>query len=251
MYKIVIIEDSSFMRARIVSLLHGNDFTDTEDFVIADDIGRKPHLYLDDVDLIIADIQLPGISGIDLAHTLKKDVRYAHIPIMFVSGHGDPKTISAAIRAGAADYVVKPFDNAIFLEKVKKILGEPYEIPEGFEYDEVKFIQTISMEYQRSSRGLSPLSFLKFRTDNSDIQKSIGVAKKHIRCIDTICVYRNNLILILPLTDDKGTKVVADKLKMQFCDNDLRLLSADAFFYPGGREISADEFTDALLQFAK
>jgi diguanylate cyclase (GGDEF)-like protein len=69
-------------------------------------------------DLVILDIDMPGISGIDLCRTVRNDPRWAVLPVLFLTRHGDPKTVREVFAAGADDYVVKP---VVGLDLVTKI----------------------------------------------------------------------------------------------------------------------------------
>jgi FixJ family two-component response regulator len=63
---------------------------------------------------LIADIRMPGMSGIELQAKLKAD--RCRIPIIFVTAHGDAKMRIQAMRDGAVEFLTKPFDNAVLLE---------------------------------------------------------------------------------------------------------------------------------------
>jgi len=65
---------------------------------------------------LIADIRMPGMSGIELQATLKAD--RCRIPIIFITAHGDAKMRIQAMRDGAVEFLTKPFDNAVLLETV-------------------------------------------------------------------------------------------------------------------------------------
>jgi two-component system sensor histidine kinase/response regulator len=60
-------------------------------------------------DLIITDIKMPNMSGVDLCRLLKADKRTNHIPIMFVSAYTDTDNIVEALEVGGVDYISKPF----------------------------------------------------------------------------------------------------------------------------------------------
>jgi FixJ family two-component response regulator len=70
----------------------------------------------DETGCLIADIRMPGISGIELQSRLKAD--RCRIPIIFITAHGDPKMRAQAIRDGAVEFLTKPFDNTVLLETV-------------------------------------------------------------------------------------------------------------------------------------
>jgi len=65
---------------------------------------------------LIADIRMPGMSGIELQAKLKAD--RCRIPIIFITAHGDAKMRIQAMRDGAVEFLTKPFDSAVLLETV-------------------------------------------------------------------------------------------------------------------------------------
>ena len=65
---------------------------------------------------LIADIRMPGMSGLELQAKLK--AHRCHIPIIFITAHGDAKMRIQAMRDGAVEFLTKPFDNAVLLETV-------------------------------------------------------------------------------------------------------------------------------------
>ena len=65
---------------------------------------------------LIADIRMPGMSGLELQAKLKAE-RY-RIPIIFITAHGDAEMRTLAMRDGAVEFLTKPFDNAVLLETV-------------------------------------------------------------------------------------------------------------------------------------
>ena len=77
-------------------------------------------------DLIILDVALPGIDGIEACRMLKNLERYEEIPIIMISSRSDSVTIDQARRAGAADYLVKPFTFDELLNRIEDQLSRPY-----------------------------------------------------------------------------------------------------------------------------
>jgi len=63
---------------------------------------------------LIADIRMPGMSGLELQAKLKAD--RCRIPIIFITAHGDAKMQTQALREGALKFLAKPFDNTVLLE---------------------------------------------------------------------------------------------------------------------------------------
>ena len=67
-------------------------------------------------DCLIADIRMPGMSGLELQAKLKAE--RCRIPIIFITAHGDDEMRILALRDGAAEFLTKPFNDAILLESV-------------------------------------------------------------------------------------------------------------------------------------
>ena len=65
---------------------------------------------------LIADIRMPGMSGLELQAKLKAE--RCRIPIIFITAHGDDEMRIVALRDGAAEFLTKPFNDAILLESV-------------------------------------------------------------------------------------------------------------------------------------
>ncbi len=75
-------------------------------------------------DLILLDVQLPGMDGLSLARQLKSDPAFAHVPIVGLSAHAMSRDIEQAREAGCADYITKPItdDPFTFLERISRSL---------------------------------------------------------------------------------------------------------------------------------
>jgi two-component system response regulator FixJ len=65
---------------------------------------------------VVADIRMPGLSGLELQHELKK--RDAAIPVILITGHGDVAMAVKAIKDGAFDFIEKPFDDERLIESI-------------------------------------------------------------------------------------------------------------------------------------
>lgn len=69
---------------------------------------------------LIADIRLPGMSGLELQSQL--NCHHYRIPILFITAHGDEKMRMQALRAGAVEFLTKPFDDEVLLDNVRAAL---------------------------------------------------------------------------------------------------------------------------------
>jgi CheY-like chemotaxis protein len=73
-------------------------------------------------DVILMDINLPGISGMDALQILRADPRTAHIPILALSANAVPRDIQHALAAGFVDYITKPIKVNAFLQALDAAL---------------------------------------------------------------------------------------------------------------------------------
>lgn len=110
---LLVIEDDETMRNALKRIFEG------EGLVVktAADGTQLSHV-LDDnpIDLIVMDVGLPWINGLELAKLLKDHEDLKHIPLVFVSGKTSDFDVKRGFEAGADDYIKKPFD----IEKIKK-----------------------------------------------------------------------------------------------------------------------------------
>jgi DNA-binding response OmpR family regulator len=81
-------------------------------------------LYTQKFDLILLDILLPGMNGIEFLEHSKRQVWYEPTPVIFVSSESDFKTIAQAINLGAEGYIKKPIEKEVLLAKIKAVIGE-------------------------------------------------------------------------------------------------------------------------------
>lgn len=72
------------------------------------------------VSCLVADIRMPGLSGLELQDELNS--RQAEIPIIFITGHGDVPMAVKAMQSGAADFIQKPFRDQDLLDRIHKAL---------------------------------------------------------------------------------------------------------------------------------
>lgn len=71
---------------------------------------------------IVTDVRMPGISGLELQLQLKE--RQIDMPVIIITGHGDVTMAVRAMKAGAFEFIEKPFNDQFFVECVQKALAE-------------------------------------------------------------------------------------------------------------------------------
>jgi DNA-binding response OmpR family regulator len=74
------------------------------------------------IDLLLLDIELPGINGLDFLKELKNVPSMKEVPVIIVTSYSSSQVLSTAIRSGAAEYILKPYDPQTLLEKITKTL---------------------------------------------------------------------------------------------------------------------------------
>jgi DNA-binding response OmpR family regulator len=118
MAKILIIDDDETMTKLLKTLvkMEGHIPTAVNDSTKAMEVAGMVQ-----PDLITLDLMMPGVSGFDLCELLHQDSRFAGVPIIIVSARDDSESKARALKAGAADYMTKPFDADEFMQKIQEL----------------------------------------------------------------------------------------------------------------------------------
>ena len=104
---VLIVEDSSTMRSLIVSTVEAIDGVDAiETSNGFEALKILPHKKFD---LILTDINMPDINGLELVKFVKTNVEYKEIPLIIISTEGSDRDRQRGIDLGANEYVIKPF----------------------------------------------------------------------------------------------------------------------------------------------
>ena len=106
-----------------------------------------------DVDLLILDLMLPGMDGLELARRLKNTSHTQHLPIVMLSAKGEEADIVTGLELGADDYITKPFSPRILTSRVKAVLRRQNQ--RAAEYDEVIKIHDLVIHTGRRSVSAS------------------------------------------------------------------------------------------------
>ena len=114
---VFIVDDDADVRESLQELLesvglHSQSFRTAQEFLA---VGRG-----DAPSCLILDVRLPGISGLDLQHELKR--RRANIPIVFLTAHADVPMSVKAMKSGAVEFLTKPFRQQDLLDAVQRSL---------------------------------------------------------------------------------------------------------------------------------
>jgi len=121
--KILIVDDSSVMRKVIKAAADVLDLEteEAQDGLEALNILAEGY---QDIDLVLLDWNMPGKTGFDVLQEIKGNDIYKEIPVMMVTTEGHKSSIVAAVRAGADNYLVKPFTVDELESKIVECLGK-------------------------------------------------------------------------------------------------------------------------------
>jgi len=114
---VAILDDDELMRGALQGLLKAVGLP-AQAFRSAEEFLKSEHRQ--QIACLIADIRMPGMSGLELQAKLKNE--RCRIPIIFVTAHGDEKMRMQALRAGAVEFLARPFDDEVLLESVRAAL---------------------------------------------------------------------------------------------------------------------------------
>jgi FixJ family two-component response regulator len=114
---VVIVDDDELIRDALHGLMNAAGFPSLvfasgEEFLNSGELDRTACL--------IADIRMPGMSGLELQSKLNKD--HHRIPTIFITARGDEKMRMQALRAGAVKFLTKPLDRVALLDSVRTAL---------------------------------------------------------------------------------------------------------------------------------
>lgn len=104
------------MRGLLVRLLQGDGY---EVFEADDALGAMEHLGANPPDLVLLDVVLPGVDGLDLLRRIR---RKSTVPIIMLTGRTDEADRIEGLRSGADDYVLKPFSPGELVARVESVL---------------------------------------------------------------------------------------------------------------------------------
>src|SRR5260370_1172918 len=115
---VCVIDDEASIRESLSNLLHSmglkvRAFASAQEF-----LTTRPREALS---CLVLDVQLPGISGLDLQQELASGD--AQIPIIFITGYGDIPTSVRAMKAGAIEFLMKPFDDEDLLSAIEEAIN--------------------------------------------------------------------------------------------------------------------------------
>jgi len=122
--RILIVEDSATMRSLLTTALEELDLPVkiTEAASGFDALRLLPR---EDFDLVVTDINMPDINGLELVSFVKSNAKYKEIPLVIVSTEGSERDRDKGLGLGADAYMVKPFEPEMLRQVARDLLARP------------------------------------------------------------------------------------------------------------------------------
>src|SRR5499427_9586652 len=114
-------------------------------------------------DLILLDVMMPKLDGIEVTRRLKGDAALPFTPIVLVTAKGDPKDVVAGLEAGADEYLTKPIDQAALVARVKSMLRikQLHDAVQGLAEERAEWSRTLERRVEEQVGQLEQLGRLK------------------------------------------------------------------------------------------
>jgi two-component system chemotaxis response regulator CheY len=135
-FNVLIVDDSSSMRAIVKKIIKASGFNVGEYLEAADGIEALKVLMDEWVDIVLSDINMPNMNGMDLIAKMKRDELLKSIPVVMVTTEGSEKRVQEAMNLGASGYVKKPFLPENIKRTLNSIMGEEEDGKKDYDGDD-------------------------------------------------------------------------------------------------------------------
>ena len=179
MIKILIADDHAIVRGGLKQII-----ATTDDIVVTGEAAQGSEvvdkLRICEVDLLLLDMTMPGISGVDLIRRIR--VEQPSLPVLVLSIHNEAQVVSRALRAGATGYVSKDSDPDVLLAAIRKLAA-------GGRFIDPKLVDAIIFETHSgdapphevlSDREFQVLQMLAAGTSINEIAEMLALSAKTI-----------------------------------------------------------------------
>ena len=238
--RILIVEDDINILEILYEALVGEDFEVQKATSAAEAMEKLNSFY---PHLVLTDNDMPEWSGLDMLKELRRRENY--VTVIFVSGRTDSKFVSEALRAGADDYIRKPFRIDELLSRIevalrtnelhKKLFEANSKLSEMVEHDELSGLYNmrsmyhrIDLEVKRATRGNRNMAVVmldmdNFKTVNDDhdhlfgsfvLQEMGKLIKQNMRETDFAARYGGDeYLVVLTETEAEGAEKFCERLR--------------------------------------
>jgi two-component system chemotaxis response regulator CheY len=127
MQRILIVEDSATMRSLLASTLEELDVP-VKVTVASSGFEALRFLSRESFDLVVTDINMPDINGLELVSFVKSNAKYRLVPLIIVSTEGSERDRDKGLGLGADAYMVKPFEPEALRQVARDLLARPRQV---------------------------------------------------------------------------------------------------------------------------
>lgn len=123
---ILVVEDAPISRdflKEILVQLNPAQIDEAENGAVALDYLKKTHAENQKIDLILCDINMPIMTGIEFLRAIKSDDRFDKIPVIMTTAEGETSLVLEVITLGISNYIVKPVTQGTLVEKLKSLFN--------------------------------------------------------------------------------------------------------------------------------
>lgn len=193
----------------------------------------------DDIDLVLLDVMMPGMSGLDVLKNIRQQNELMNTPVILVTANADDQNVAEGLDLGAFDYIIKPYSLMVLLARVRTALREKERLdllekwattdPLTELLNRRFFFELAERETERSLRHKSAISYMMldidfFKKVNDQHGHIVGdqtlinlslLIKKQLRKIDFCCRFGGEeFVICLPDTELKQAQEVAERLRL-------------------------------------
>lgn len=162
----------------------------------------------DTVDLVISDVMMPDMDGVQLCRAIKRNLRTSHIPVILLSAKADVADRLDGLKVGADDYIAKPFQMELLIAKVR---------------NQVRTRENIIQHYSQTSTEIEPAKVAQNPLDEEFLTKAVKIMNEHLddsqfttdEFARQICMSRSNLHLKMKALTGESTNDFIRRTRMR------------------------------------
>jgi FixJ family two-component response regulator len=165
---VLVVDDDISVRESLEHLLR-HEGLDVETFVSAQEFLSRPPVAVPSC--LILDISLPGLNGLDLQKRVA--IERHEMPIIFITGHGDIPITVQAMKAGAVEFLIKPFNDDILLNAIRNALVRSKAL-----LDRSTEIRTLKARYScLTAREREVMALVVIGLPNKQVGSELGISE--------------------------------------------------------------------------